>query len=716
MEESPLETRFRQVLVADRISHANFAPARAEVDGLDARALGRLMADAWHAARKSDPVIVDTAVAVLDRAYAVGPRFDADAALAALRVLAEPGHEKPVRASLQHVITSTAAERPWLVAATVIEGLDVPVDAAMRTLLATLISEPAERKDHPLRVAIAGIAGRHTEVGRDIDDIHRDAPMHRNELHLVMEIATVDARRSCEAARTLMSWVDATDDEACSPPGEYPLAAMPEFVAAGRGWVEQGAAHLAAIQSGAVPFASDQAFAYADAHALARFVNVALDRAEPWLDRHLVTLLLGAALAPDPKVNSAPSQAAAIGIAKAIAQRPTPVALLALKRATAEVRHTGLKKKFKRLLATAERRLALRADLVELLPRDLPVPKALLPAVKRSFEALYRGAVSFGASAFQERILANTSLAEMASRLVWFVRSADGTRTSAMPCQANRRWLWIDVTGGALGVAEDVSIELWHPFAASDAEAEAWRDRIIATRVEQPFNQVFRETYQLDAAELASASSDLFAGHEVDCRSLQGIATVAGWQLARYDGLRLRVGDLVFHFDCGDPYPGMTGTVTTGRVSAGRADGRAVTLGEIDPVLLSEILRHVDLMTSVAAFAVKPPDADEFGPTAAARQNAGSRRWLRPGACGAQRRREVLRRVYGETDARGAPWVEGRHVCVGDVRIHIATGQARRDGELLNLPKPDGVVMLPYSDEVLARIVEQVNVLTGGED
>jgi hypothetical protein len=546
------------------------------------------------------------------------------------------------------------------------------------------------------------------EVLRALDAAEGDQPMHATQLRIVAELATKNVRQAAEVLEAILKSSDAINEEHFAPPGQHPLAQIEEFVAASRGWIERSAEHLADIAACKKPFAADKAFMLNDAHALARFVNLSLDRNEPWLAPLLEPMLIGSGVAPGETAKSAPSLAAAIGIAKAIAERPTAQALLALKAAAGKVRHATLQKKFAKLMRVAERRLAMRPDFILQIAPDFSVPKALQPAVKASFEALYRSGVVFSMADFEARILANAGLAAVAGKLIW--RVGDGGAT-AMPAKAKSGWRWQDADGADVKTAPDSVISLWHPLG-DDAVADRWRSELLEARIAQPFNQAFRETYVPDEQERAGPETKMFAGYDVDAKVLAGLATATGWRITDYYGLYLKAGDFTFQFNCTNVYPGVI-SATMYEIRVTRA-GEPAKLGEVEPVVLSEVLRLADLLTSVGSFALKREDAANFESRPDLIAADGSPRPFVPGAKTARRRQEVLVRLFGETPQPDAPWVEGRYLCVKDVRIHIATGIARRDGAEF-AAKPGAAITLPYPDAVLEKIVSRSNaVLASG--
>ncbi|WSW30341.1 DUF4132 domain-containing protein [Streptomyces sp. NBC_01003] len=137
-------------------------------------------------------------------------------------------------------------------------------------------------------------------------------------------------------------------------------------------------------------------------------------------------------------------------------------------------------------------------------------------------------------------------------------------------------------------------VRLWHPARAGDAERAEWRARVMALALRQPFRQAYREQYAPPEKGLETA---MFQGPLVRMEAVLGVAVREGWNI-EYDVLVRRFGTVTatIDFGWGHIYPGMTGWCGVRHVRLDRP------LGELDPVLRSEILRTVDLLAAVGSF------------------------------------------------------------------------------------------------------------------
>jgi hypothetical protein len=325
----------------------------------------------------------------------------------------------------------------------------------------------------------------------------------------------------------------------------------------------------------------------------------------------------------------------------------------------------------------------------------------------------------------------------MASDLIWCVTQSGQDPFGAMPVLTRDQlaphqlppnelsWRLADGTARTSDVGQ--SIMLWHPLVAESGERDRWRDHIMRDRIEQPFLQAFRQFYRPHQDELTRSTTTMFAGHTVATKSVLGVAQAIGWALERDVGLSLRVGAYLFHFnfDC-SLYPGYDGPAKTDqlcvyRVAAGDQGLQRVELGTIDPVVLSEVLRDIDLLTSVGAFAHEPQSVAALANMRRRKQGSIGLYGIYvppdpvvvPVGQSADLRREVLRRVYAEASDVS---VEARHVETRGHKIHIATARVTRDGEPVHLELPTetgSVVWLPHHDQVLSLIVQQVHFIRG---
>jgi hypothetical protein len=321
--------------------------------------------------------------------------------------------------------------------------------------------------------------------------------------------------------------------------------------------------------------------------------------------------------------------------------------LRALKRAAAEMEHAF----------SAQRA---RLESIPLWERSLPYP------------------------AWRERYLDHPLLALLARRLVWRFetdgRAVAGAWLAGMLVDAEDRPLE--------GLGDQTRAGLWHPVASTPGEAQAWRGWLDRHGVTQPFKQAHRETYHLTPAELDTAThSNRFATHVLRQHQMAALARSRGWQvglLGSYDagtvptlrvpghgGLEaeLRVDPIENRALGGPP---VAPFVTTGWVRFYR-DKVPVRLEEVPPLVLSEVMRDVDLFVGVSSIGADSAWTDEtafdgywsqfaFGELSAA----------------AETRREVLERLLPRLKIAPVVRLDGRFLEVrgtlNTYRIHLGSG------------------------------------------
>lgn len=305
-------------------------------------------------------------------------------------------------------------------------------------------------------------------------------------------------------------------------------------------------------------------------------------------------------------------------------------------------------------------------------------------------------------AAWRERYLDHPLVGTLARRLLWTVDGvACGHAEGALRTLA----------GEPVPAAGDSTVELWHPVGRDPAEITAWRERLERHGITQPFKQAHREVYPLTLAERATGTySNRFAGHILRQHRFHSLAAVRGWR----NPLRLSVDDtfppavrelprwglraefLVEGVE-GDELSASGSYLHIGtdqvrfypldapenRAQAGRGDyrmaGRHVDplpLENVPPLVLSEVLRDVDLFVEVAGVG-NDPTWHDGGP--------GGRHRDYWASCGfgeltpsAETRREVLARLLPRLAIADRCSIEGRFLHVRGVRhtyrIHIGSG------------------------------------------
>ncbi|MFJ2767466.1 DUF4132 domain-containing protein [Streptomyces sp. NPDC087300] len=333
-------------------------------------------------------------------------------------------------------------------------------------------------------------------------------------------------------------------------------------------------------------------------------------------------------------------------------------------------------------------------------------------------------------AAWRERCLDHPLLGTLARRLLWTV---DGT-----PCgfaDGELRTL----TGAP--VTDGATVGLWHPVGRDTAEITAWRDWLERHGVTQPFKQAHREVYVLTDAERATGTySNRFAAHILRQHQFNSLAAVRGWrnvlrlsvddeyppavrELPRWglraeywvEGvggerwaeeltdagsyLRVRTDQVRFY-----PIDAPHNTAHAGggdyrmRLVDGSAPVDALPLTEIPPLVLSEVLRDVDLFVGVASVG-NDPTWQDGGPEGRFREYWTAYGFGELGPSAATRR-DLLARLVPRLAIADRCAIEGRFLRVrGDLhtyKIHLGSGN------ILRTPSDHYVCIVPSSTRASA--------------
>ena len=250
-------------------------------------------------------------------------------------------------------------------------------------------------------------------------------------------------------------------------------------------------------------------------------------------------------------------------------------------------------------------------DAAEHAQRTLKDVEGMLPAQRTRLELLLRDTRTRRLDQWRQRYLEHGLLAPMVRRLIWTV---DGTPVLFQGGDPQ------DVTGAGLAFADVAEVAAWHPVGRPAGEVVAWRRRLEALRVSQPFKQAHREVYLLTDAELNTITySNRFAAHVVKTAALIALGQTRKWSVSLYGHCTLDLPqfDLRAEYWCQDagagPADNYTGSsygpryLVTDQVRfyrAGAAD--PLPLMQVPPLAFSEVMRDVDLFVGVASVGADP--------------------------------------------------------------------------------------------------------------
>jgi hypothetical protein len=168
----------------------------------------------------------------------------------------------------------------------------------------------------------------------------------------------------------------------------------------------------------------------------------------------------------------------------------------------------------------------------------------------------------------------------------------------------------IDETGRFLEGVRDRhgiagQLRIVHPIHLSADALDLWQDHFVTRGMEQPFPQLFRETYQMQPEEVGLSVCQRFVGVVLDCDKAVRQLTSLGWSAGRVDypffykpypdhGVRaaLLPGDSIASFESGDDF--LIDALSFSSIESDYFDHCGpLPLGEVAPVVFSEAIRDL---------------------------------------------------------------------------------------------------------------------------
>ncbi|MEX2984474.1 DUF4132 domain-containing protein [Streptomyces sp. C36] len=381
----------------------------------------------------------------------------------------------------------------------------------------------------------------------------------------------------------------------------------------------------------------------------------------------------------------------------------------------------------------------------------------MLGAQSERLDRLFLSRRRWTYAAWRERYADHPLVGTLARRLLWIVDGracgfADGA--------------WRTPAGDAVTAGPDAPVELWHPAVREPAEVLAWREWLEQHGVTQPFKQAHREVYLLTDAERATrVYSNRFAAHVLRQHQFHSLAAVRGWNNKlrlcvddsyppatrelpewglraefRVDGVEDRTGaditasgsylwlstDQVRFYPVGAPLHTAHAGSGDYRPGWNETPVEPIPLAEIPPLVLSEVLRDVDLFVGVASVG-NDPTWQDGGPEGRFRDY-----WTSYGfgelSQSARTRAELLERIVPRLAIADRCRVEGRFLLVrGELhayKIHMGSGNiliSPHDRYLCIVPKAAGAAAdagyLPFEgDRTLSTILSKAMMLARDEE
>ncbi|MEL6132864.1 MAG: DUF4132 domain-containing protein, partial [Bacteroidota bacterium] len=344
-------------------------------------------------------------------------------------------------------------------------------------------------------------------------------------------------------------------------------------------------------------------------------------------------------------------------------------------------------------------------------------------SVKTSLEASYLKLTAWTPEQWKARFVDAPLTALLGKKLIWRGKMGD-TYFHGM-WNEDHFYNYQDIKAPLEALEE---ITLWHPVYSVQEEVLFWREELIHREVTQPFKQAFRELYLLtDAEQTTRTYSNRFAAHILRQHVFHALCQQRDWKYTlqgSWDSHNTPVKQIPDHelevsFAVDADYDGETFAsgiytcVLTDRVEFHKnREFGAIPLEEIDPLVLSEVMRDVDLFVGVCSIGSDPNW-----------QNRGEvrhRNYWNDTAFGdlgqsANERKDLLKRILPMLKIRKQVSIEGRFLVVrGHMRsykIHLGSGNilmSPNDQYLCIVPaqKSDtGNIFLPFEGDRMLSII-----------
>ncbi|GAP98110.1 DUF4132 domain-containing protein [Leptolyngbya sp. NIES-2104] len=248
------------------------------------------------------------------------------------------------------------------------------------------------------------------------------------------------------------------------------------------------------------------------------------------------------------------------------------------------------------------------------------------------------------------------------------------------------------------------SLRIAHPYDLLQSnEWHLWQQDCFERSRSQPFKQVFRELYVLTAQEQSEKLSKRYEGHQVNSKQAIALFGQRGWVATPDEGVRRTfhtegvIAAVELQYGYYTPLE-VEGLTLEGVRFYRRDEWKPLPLVEVPPMLLSEVLRDLDLVVSVAHQGGVDPEAT---------------------ASTVEMRSSLVRETCRLLKLPNVH-IQSNHVLIeghlGSYSVHLGSAMVHRQpgGALCIIPVPSqhrGRIFLPFVDndpktaEVISKVV-----------
>ncbi|MDM5352770.1 DUF4132 domain-containing protein [Lysinibacillus sphaericus] len=171
------------------------------------------------------------------------------------------------------------------------------------------------------------------------------------------------------------------------------------------------------------------------------------------------------------------------------------------------------------------------------------------------------------------------------------------------------------LSGNVVNLAPTTTLMIAHPYHLLESgQWRQWQAYMFEHKIQQPFKQVFRELYLINADEKGRKQSLRYAGHQVNPSQTVALLKTRGWQISYETGPRKVyykeniVASLYAQADWFTPAEIEAPTIE-GVYFYNRLTGKDIVLDDIPAAIFSEVMRDMDLVVSVAHVGGVDPEA-----------------------------------------------------------------------------------------------------------
>jgi hypothetical protein len=380
------------------------------------------------------------------------------------------------------------------------------------------------------------------------------------------------------------------------------------------------------------------------------------------------------------------------------------------------------------MAAEADDRLRRRAEIADRIRANTAASRDPVAVAGRRIERAFANQRSWSLAEWLRRYVAHAERGPIARRLIWGIEEGDRSVAAVW-----RGTALIDVSGEPVrGFSDDARVHLWHPLESEEDEVLAWRARLAAEGVVQPFRQVHREIYRCESGEVDAR----FAGRVVRQHAFAAVCRRREWAYnvrgtagpGPVPSKRLETWDLVAELavdPIDDPvHPGESTDglpfLRIGSLRVVRPPTSPIPLHAVPEIGMSEILRDVDILTQRTDISGEPGFGSSDAP--ASWTDDWRRRALGDLTPLGESRRLVLSELIRKRQALANAELGPRFLTVrgaaGTYDLHLGSGLVTRsDGRVVDVALPTEVppAGAPYEDDPgLDELVARAMAIIGG--